>query len=37
MAEPRFGRQTTTNSVVLPYTNTLGERAIESYRETGKV
>lgn len=36
MAEPRYGRQTPTSSVVLPYTNTLGEQAIESYRETGK-
>lgn len=36
MAEQRYGRQTPTSSVVLPYTNTLGDRAIESYRETGK-
>ena len=35
MAE-RYGRQTPTSSVILPYTNTLGERAIELYRETGK-
>ena len=36
MAEPRYGRQTPTSSVVIPYTNTLGEEAIELYRETGK-
>ena len=35
MAAPRFGRQTPTSSVVLPYTNTLGEEAIELYRQTG--
>ena len=35
MAE-RYGRQTPTSSVVLPYTNTLGEKAIELYRRTGK-
>lgn len=32
----RYGRQTPTSSVVLPYTNTLGEEAIELYRQTGK-
>ncbi len=36
MAEPRFGRQTPTSSVVIPYTETLGERAIELYRRTGR-
>lgn len=36
MAEPRFGRQTPTSSVVLPYEATLGERAIELYRQTGR-
>lgn len=36
MAEPRYGRQTPTSSVVLPYTNTLGVRAIELYHQTGK-
>lgn len=35
MAE-RYGRQTPTSSVVIPYTNTLGEEAIELYRQTGK-
>ena len=34
--ETRYGRQTPTSSVVLPYTNTLGERALELYRQTGK-
>ena len=36
MAEPRYGRQTPTSSVVLPYTETLGERAIDLYRQTGR-
>ena len=36
MAEPRYGRQTPTSSVVIPYTETLGERAIELYRRTGR-
>ena len=36
MVEQRYGRQTPTSSVVLPYTNTLGEEAIELYRQTGK-
>ena len=35
MAE-RYGRQTPTASTVLPYTNTLGERAINLYKETGR-
>lgn len=34
MAEPRFGRQTPTSSVVIPYTETLGSRAIDLYRQT---
>ena len=37
MAEPRFGRQTPTSSVVLPYEATLGERAIELYKLSGRV
>lgn len=32
----RYGRQSPTSSVVLPYTDTLGERAIELYRQTGR-
>lgn len=36
MAEPRFGRQTPTSSVVIPYTETLGPRAIELYKKTGR-
>ena len=32
----RYGRQTPTSSVVLPYTETLGERAIELYQSTGR-
>ena len=31
-----FGRQTPTNSVVLPYEKTRGDSAIELYRETGR-
>ncbi len=36
MAEPRFGRQTPTSSVVIPYTETLGSRAISLYEKTGR-
>lgn len=32
----RYGRQTPTSSVVLPYTETLGERAIGLYEQTGR-
>ena len=32
----RYGRQTPTSSVVLPYTDTLGTRAIGLYKETGR-
>ena len=32
----RYGRQTPTNSVVLPYTETLGERAVGLYKQTGR-
>lgn len=32
----RYGRQTPTSSVVLPYTNTQGIEAIELYKQTGK-
>lgn len=32
----RYGRQTPTSSVVLPYTDTLGERAIGLYRDTSR-
>ena len=32
----RYGRQTPTSSVVLPYTETLGERAIDLYKQTGR-
>lgn len=34
--EVRYGRQTPTSSVVLPYTNTQGEQAIELYKQTGR-
>lgn len=34
--EVRYGRQTPTSSVVLPYTETLGERAIDLYEHTGR-
>ena len=36
MAEPRRGRQTPTQSVVLPYTQTYGNDAIALYNSTGK-
>ena len=36
MAEPRYGRQTPTASVVIPYEATLGERAIGLYELTGR-
>ena len=32
----RYGRQTPTSSVVLPYTDTLGTRAVDLYKETGR-
>lgn len=36
MTEKRKGRQTPTQSTVLPYTSTCGQRAIELYNSTGK-
>lgn len=36
MAEPRKGRQTPTQSVVLPYFATKGQEAIDSYNESGR-
>lgn len=36
MAEKRYGRQTPTESFIIPYTETLGERVIERYSETGR-
>lgn len=33
MAEPRKGRQTPTKSIVLPYTETRGQEAIDAYNE----
>lgn len=35
MAEVRIGRQTPTQSVILPYSETKGQEAIELYHETG--
>ena len=35
MAEPRKGRQTPTQSVVLPYLKTKGQEAIDLYNSTG--
>lgn len=35
MAETRMGRQTPTQSVVIPYVETLGQEAIDLYSETG--
>lgn len=36
MAEPRKGRQTPTQSVVLPYFETKGKDAIDSYNKSGR-
>ena len=36
MAETRKGRQTPTQSVVLPYSQTLGQDAINLYNATGR-
>ncbi len=36
MGEPRRGRQTPTRSVVLPYTQTYGQEAIDLYNSTGR-
>lgn len=36
MAEPRKGRQTPTQSVVLPYFDTKGQEAIDSYNQSGR-
>lgn len=36
MAEIRKGRQTPTKSIVLPYTETMGQRAIERYNSSGR-
>lgn len=36
MAEPRKGRQTPTQSVVLPYFETKGQEAIDSYNRSGR-
>ena len=36
MAEPRKGRQTPTQSVVLPYLKTKGQEAIDLYNSTGR-
>lgn len=35
MSEKRYGRQTPTKSLILPYTNTEGQKAIELYNATG--
>ena len=34
MSEKRLGRQTPTTSVVLPYRETFGDKAIELYNKT---
>ena len=36
MVDPRKGRQTPTRYVVLPYTNTLGQEAIDMYNNSGR-
>ena len=36
MGEVRRGRQTPTQSVVLPYTSTRGQEAIDLYNASGK-
>ena len=37
MAEPRKGRQTPTQSVILPYYDTKGSEAIELYNKSGRI
>ena len=37
MAEPRLGRQTPTQSVILPYYETKGSEAIELYNASGRI
>lgn len=36
MSEPRKGRQTPTKSIILPYTETRGQEAIEAYNSSGR-
>ena len=36
MDEPRKGRQTPTQSIVLPYTKTYGNEAVDIYNTTGR-
>lgn len=36
MSEPRKGRQTPTKSIILPYTETRGQEAIEIYNSSGR-
>lgn len=36
MAEPRKGRQTPTQSVVLPYFVTKGQEAVDLYNRSGR-
>lgn len=36
MEEPRKGRQTPTKSIILPYTNTYGQEAIDLYNSSGR-
>lgn len=36
MSEPRKGRQTPTKSIILPYTETIGQEAIELYNSSGR-
>lgn len=36
MSQLRLGRQTPTRSVSLPYTDTLGQQAIDLYNSTGR-
>ena len=37
MDEPRKGRQTPTQSVVLPYSESYGQEAIDLYNSTGRI
>ena len=37
MDEPRKGRQTSTQSVVLPYSQSYGQEAIDLYNSTGRI
>ena len=37
MSDKRYGRQTPTQSVVLPYSQTRGLEAVELYNQSGRI